>query len=164
MLDAVSCYLGIGRARTYDGEPAMRLEPYLEKGRAAHRLELEEPREEAGRRCAAVRVTPLIRQMHERLRGRRLTERERADWARSLVEALMRQLVDLAVEAAQREGLRRIGWTGGVSYNIPITEIVVRRVEERGMEAMLHDRIPNGDGGISAGQNIIIGVRESGNK
>ncbi|MEM2869183.1 MAG: carbamoyltransferase HypF [Thermoplasmata archaeon] len=161
VLDAISCYLGVGKARTYDGEPAIRLELYLEKGRAVHRFEMEELG--GGGTCATrvIPVTPLFRQLHMAVKGRVLTERERADWARSIVESLVGQMVDVAAEAAEREGLRRIGWTGGVSYNIPITEMVVRRVRERGLEPLLHDRIPNGDGGISAGQNVIIGISES---
>ncbi|MGQ9582193.1 MAG: carbamoyltransferase HypF [Thermoplasmatota archaeon] len=162
VLDALACYLGVGTVRTYDGEPAMRLEPYLKEGEAVYEFELEEAKERAGREGRAVPVASLFRQLHEAVKGKELGGREIADWARSFVEALMGQMVELAVEAAQREGARRIGWTGGVSYNVPITEMVVRRIEERGMEPLLHDRIPNGDGGISTGQNAIIGLRNSG--
>jgi hydrogenase maturation protein HypF len=67
-------------------------------------------------------------------------------------------MVDIAADRAEQEGIRRIGLTGGVSYNVPICEIAIRRIRERGFEPLLHDRIPNGDGGISAGQNVIAGL------
>jgi hydrogenase maturation protein HypF len=51
-----------------------------------------------------------------------------------------------------------VGLTGGVSYNLPICEMVVNRLKGRGLEPLLHDRIPNGDGGISLGQNAIAGM------
>jgi len=158
VLDALSCYLGFGTARTYDGEPAMRLERFLELGKASHRFELDEPKYYDKRKARIVKITPLFRQLHEAALRMELDERARADLGRSFVECLMRQLTDIAIDRAEEEGIRRIGLSGGVSYNLPINEMVIRRVQESGLEPILHGRIPNGDGGISSGQNAIAGM------
>jgi hydrogenase maturation protein HypF len=167
VLDALACYLGIGTTRTYDGEPAMRLERHLAAGKPLYRFEHEEPKYDGVRKARVVQVTPLFRQLDEMAkRGGRgakdgLDEREKADLARSFVECLVVQMVDIAADRAEKEGIRRIGLSGGVSYNLPFNQMAIGRMEQRGFEPLLHDRIPNGDGGISAGQNAIAGMMKS---
>ena len=158
VLDALSSYLGFGTTRTYDGEPAMRLERFLEIGKACHSIEFDEPGYDDRRKARVVKVAPMFRQLHETMLKKQLNERGRADIARSFVECLMRQMTDIAADRAEKEGIRKIGLSGGVSYNVPINEMVIQRLRERGLEPLLHDRIPNGDAGISAGQNVIAGV------
>lgn len=164
VLDALSCYLGVGTERTYDGEPAMRLERHIAAGEPLYRFEHAEPRHDGRRGARVVEVAPLFRQLHEMVKKGSIrgeagaAGKPPADLARSFVECLVRQMVDIAADRAEQEGIRRIGLTGGVSYNIPVCEIAIRRIGERGLEPLLHDRIPNGDGGISAGQNVIAGV------
>jgi hydrogenase maturation protein HypF len=51
-----------------------------------------------------------------------------------------------------------VGLTGGVSYSGPVTAWVKEAVERRGLEFIGHERISNGDGGISTGQNAIAGA------
>ena len=41
VLDALSCYLNIGIERTYDGEPAMKLERYLLNGKDEYEFKTE---------------------------------------------------------------------------------------------------------------------------
>ncbi|MBM4249718.1 MAG: carbamoyltransferase HypF [Euryarchaeota archaeon] len=157
VLDALACYLGVGTGRTYDGEPAMRLERHIAIGEPLCQFVHGEPRHEGKRGARVVEVAPLFRRLHEHARKAGSNEKAKADLARSFVECLVRQMVDIAADRAEAEGIRRIGLTGGVSYNLPFCEIAIRRIEERGLEPLLHDRIPSGDGGISAGQNVIAG-------
>ena len=163
VLDALSCYLGIGTERTYDGEPAMRLERHIAVGEPHHKFEHGEPKHDGNRGARVVEVAPLFRQLHEKVKRAghpddAASRKRAADLARSFVECVVFQMVDIAADYARKEGIGKIGLTGGVSYNIPICEIAVRRMRERGLEPLLHDRIPNGDGGISAGQNAIAGM------
>ena len=164
VLDALACYLGYGTSRTYDGEPAMRLERHLAAGEPSYRFELEEPKYDGARKARVVRVAPLFGQLDEMARsgGRGwkggMNEQEKADLARSFVECLVRQMVDIAADRAETEDIRTIGLSGGVSYNLPFNEMALKRIEQRGFKPLLHDRIPNGDGGISAGQNAIAGM------
>jgi len=52
---------------------------------------------------------------------------------------------------------KKVGITGGVSYNIPIIEMVEKRLKKEEFELITHNNIPNGDGGIAVGQNVIVG-------
>jgi hydrogenase maturation protein HypF len=159
VLDAVSCYLGIGCERTYDGEPAMRLERYLDRGKPTFGFETDDSNEGSTNTLRVVRVSHLFRRLHELASKMKLVERTRADLAHSFVKSIVEKLADIALEQAGKEGLKGIGITGGVAYNIPINEMVRKRAEARGMELFTHDRLPPGDGGISAGQNVIAGMR-----
>jgi len=170
VLDALACYLGAGTERSYDGEPAMRLERHIAIGEPLHKFDHGEPKHDGKRGARVVEVAPLFRQLHELVKrgltgegsGHRGSEeaglKRTADLARSFVECVVFQMVDIAADRAESEGIRKIGLTGGVSYNLPICEMAIRRIQERGLEPLLHDRIPNGDGGISAGQNAIAGL------
>ena len=65
-------------------------------------------------------------------------------------------MCNIAIEKAEDEDIPYIGVTGGVSYNIPIVEMIKKNVEKNNLKLLVHNRIPNGDGGISVGQNVII--------
>jgi hydrogenase maturation protein HypF len=73
---------------------------------------------------------------------------------------LLREFVELSAAKADEIGSRSIGLSGGVTYNLPIVEMVMDLAKERGLQVVLHNRIPNGDGGISTGQNVIVGARD----
>ena len=150
VLDALACYLGICQRMTYDGEPAMKLERYLAHGEPTYAFETTV--EVADRKI--VRTLPLFDQLAD---YRISTEREKADVAYSFVETLLQKLVEIAVDVCESTGVQTIGITGGVSYDLPIVRMAERLVNENGLTFMTHNRIPNGDGGVSVGQNVIVG-------
>lgn len=153
-LDALACYLGICTTRTYSGEPAMKLERYLALGSPRFPLQAQV-------KDNIIDVEDVFRQLDEQL-PRPFTEKKKADAAVSLVGTLMDALVEIAVAHARQAGIKTIGLTGGVSYNIPITEMVSRSVKDAGLDFLVHRNVPNGDGGIAVGQNAIAGHRYSG--
>ena len=149
-LDLVSVHLGVAGRMTYDGEPAMRLEPLLERGETRPGWGFRVHRTTSGR----VDVLPVLAtlfdlEMH--------TWQDRADAARGAVEAVVHGLADAACDAAEARGLP-VGVTGGVAYSLPVLDMVASRVEDRGLRLLLPDRIPAGDGGISAGQALVAGL------
>jgi hydrogenase maturation protein HypF len=150
VLDALSSYLGICQRMTYDGEPAMKLERYLAEGEP--RYEFETYVEHTDRKI--VMTLPLFDQLAE---YRISTERDKTDIAYSFVYTLLKEMVEIAAEACGTTGIPSIGITGGVSYDVPIVRMAEALVKEKGLRFLTHDRIPNGDGGISVGQNAIIG-------
>jgi hydrogenase maturation protein HypF len=152
-LDALACYLGICTTRTYSGEPAMKLEKYLAVGSPRYPLSVT-------LKDNTVEVGDVFRQLDEQLHGP-LSETMKADAAVSLVKTVLDALSDLAIRHAEQAGIRTIGLTGGCSYNIPITEMVQHKVAEAGLEFLVHQSVPNGDGGIAVGQNAIAGTRYS---
>jgi len=153
VLDALSCYLNICTKRTYDGEPAMKLEKYLVIGEPKYSFD-------AKMKGGVVRTIDLFGQLGEMI-DKPLTEKEKADYVYSFVKTITDNLTNIAIENAEKKGIDNIGLTGGVSYNIPITEMVENQAKNADMKLTVHNRIPNGDGGISIGQNAIVGHKLS---
>jgi hydrogenase maturation protein HypF len=60
-----------------------------------------------------------------------------------------------AAELARAEGLDTVALSGGVFQNARLTEIVVAHLRGEGMRALVHERVPPNDGGISIGQAAI---------
>ena len=140
ILDALSYWLGVCDERTYDGEPAMRMEPLLRRGR---RIEGFDTYTESG----IIRTAHLFKDVPKDAR--------KEDVAYSIVDSIVSEMVDVACDDAQSRGIDTIGITGGVSYNGPITRMFEDAVVSRGLRPILHSRVPNGDGGISVGQAVI---------
>jgi len=151
VLDAVSCILGVCCKRTYEGEPAIKLEKWLELGRPEIKFDLE-----FGNKgdIEYARTLPMFENL---LAMRADSDRQRADMAASFVRTLVSGIANRACEHAEGLGLKQVGFTGGVSYNGPITKWVRETVEGRGLEFVGHQNVSNGDGGISTGQNAIAG-------
>lgn len=142
VLDAISAILGICYERTYQGEPAMKLESVATRGRDVLKLlpQIERGSLQTGN------IIATIYEMREKL--------SQEDLACSAQTYLASGLADLAVEAAQETGIDEIGFSGGVAYNRSISSIVGKRVAEHGYRFYVHETIPAGDGGISFGQAV----------
>jgi hydrogenase maturation protein HypF len=149
VLDALSCYLNICTTRTYDGEPAMKLEKYLAFGE--HKYDFHVNVKEG-----VIGTVDVFIQLDEQIQGP-LNEQEKADYAFSFTKAIVDALSRIAIKKAEDTDIKTVGLTGGVSYNVSITEMVEREVNNAGLQLVVHHKVPNGDGGISIGQNAIIG-------
>ncbi|MCQ2085893.1 MAG: carbamoyltransferase HypF [archaeon] len=139
-LDTIAFTLNICSKRTYDGEPAMKIEPYLSKGKYIEGFETETVN-------GTIMTTHLFQDIPKN------TGKE--DIAYSIVKCVIDELTNDACDVALSKGISKIGLTGGVSYNRPICDMFSTAVKNRGMEPVFHNKIPNGDGGISAGQAAI---------
>ncbi len=138
-LDTLAYTLGVCGVRTYDGEPAMKMEPLLERGKRIEGFETEISGGE-------IRTAHLF----DGIEGY-----DRNDAAYSAVDCVIERMCECAADAASSAGIGKIGLTGGVSYSIPISRMFVTHIRRLGYEPVLHDRVPNGDGGISVGQAAI---------
>lgn len=148
-LDAISCYLDICIKRTYSGEPAMKLEKFLAKGEEKYSFNVKV-------KNGVVGTIDLFKQMDEMIK-KPLSDKQKADISYSLVKTVVDSLSEIAIENAEKYNINKIGLTGGVSYNIPIIEMIEKKINTAGLKLLLHNKIPNGDGGISVGQNVIVG-------
>lgn len=156
VLDVLSCLLGAGCARTYDGEPAMRLEPFLEQGKYLPQL-MESADIISEKGISVVNQLMLFSEMAEILKVD-MTRQKRADLAVTFVHRIIEGLVKEACEFANENGIQTIGITGGVAYSIPILRMFGRMVRERGLTPVFHEKLPPGDGGISAGQVFVAAM------
>jgi len=157
LLDALSCRLGICTAMTYDGEPAMKMEKYLKAPGRGVKNDFSAETVRVGH-SSVVRTLPLFETLEDVLKGcKTVSERMKNRLAYYFVNEVVKSLVEIAAEEADERGIKHIGITGGVSYNIPITAMAEEYARARGFRFITHCRIPNGDGGISAGQNAIVG-------
>jgi hydrogenase maturation protein HypF len=147
VLDALSCYLGICQYRSYDGEPAMKLERFLERGEPTIEFMAEV-------KDGVVQTVPLFGQLFE-------SKGKREDLAFSFVKGLLEPLVDIACQEAEARKIRNVGLTGGVSYNHTVTKMVQEMTRLKGFDLVLPDRVPNGDGCISTGQ-CAVALRRTG--
>ena len=143
VLDAVSAVLGLCHERTYEGEPAMKLESAALGGEDVLKLETRLSGE-------VIETTSMVREIFARVG--RLGVRDLAYSAQSYVA---RSLGESAVAAARELGVKSIGFTGGVACNECITHTLRGTVEREGLRFLVHRSIPPGDGGLSFGQAVV---------
>lgn len=149
VLDAVSAILGICYERTYEGEPAMKLESAAIKGK--DKLEME-PLIKGN----VIQTTDIVNQIFEHKRKFSIP-----DLAYSAQNYLAKGLAQLAIQEASRLGVKAIGFSGGVAYNEYITLTIKRTVEENGFQFFVHELVPAGDGCVSFGQTIVAAMNAS---
>ncbi len=142
ILDAFSAILGICHARTYEGEPAMKLESAAIGGKDVLNLQ---PKLDGN----TINTTSIVEEVF-RQKGKHSI----ADLAYSAQSYIARSLAQLAVEKAEQLNIKAIGFSGGVAYNEQITLTIKRVVEESGLTFVVHRMVPSGDGGTSFGQTI----------
>ncbi len=73
-------------------------------------------------------------------------------------EAIGRAAAETAVGIAVERGIDAVALTGGVFQNVRLTNVVVEAVKAAGLRALVHERIPANDGGISIGQAAIAAL------
>jgi hydrogenase maturation protein HypF len=150
LLDAASCLLGICNARTYEGEPAMKLEAAARHGDPSC-LSIDPSEFVEGKRVSSSAL--LLALLDELRRG--IRRRDLAAWFQLAVGKVM---ATLAVELAAERGVNNIGVSGGVFYNDLIARAVREEVEKNRMRFHAHEKIPPGDGGVSVGQAFAAAV------
>ncbi|MHA1410352.1 MAG: carbamoyltransferase HypF [Candidatus Odinarchaeia archaeon] len=141
-LDSISAMLGVAYKRTYDGEPAIKLESAGYNGKDVLNFE------------------PII--TNNKLNVSKIAEeiflsRDKysiKDLSFSAMIYLAKGLSELAINAAQQQSIADIGISGGVAYNEVITNKIREIVTDAGFNLIEHKLVPAGDGGLSYGQII----------
>jgi len=156
VLDAVSALLGICREKTYDGEPAMKLESSAISGRA-HVWDLEYltdgPSEVLSTRTLCKRA------LLEYSLARKDRASDISDIAASFQYNLARGIAGLAIHAARDRGLDLVTLSGGVAYNRAIRETLADEIRKAGLTFGINADYPLGDGCISYGQCLSAGKK-----
>jgi hydrogenase maturation protein HypF len=149
VLDAVAAVLGACYERTYEGEPAMKLESLALKGKDV--LEIEPII-----KGDVLDTTNMVLEVYEN-RGRHRKE----DLAYSAHVYLARGLAELALEKALENGVKIVGFSGGVACNEILAMTMRRIVESSGLTFLTHEAVPPGDGGLSFGQAFAASLESS---
>jgi len=145
VLDAVAAVLGVCYERTYEGEPAMKLESAAIRGNGALKLKpivngnvLDTPQ-----------LLLAIFENRDKL--------SKADLAYSAHAYLAKGLASIAVEKALENGVKTVGFSGGAACNELLTSLMRKTVEAAGLHFLVHEAVPAGDGGVSFGQAAVGG-------
>ncbi len=138
-LDAMAAFLGICFERTYEGEPAMKLESLALKGDSLDlKMEVE------GNQI-------LVRDFVKRIADIKAPKK---DLARTAHTALGKAYIELL---SQDKDLHvPVGFSGGVAYNEIITNVLKKEAKKMGIGFYVHRIVPPGDGGTSFGQVASI--------
>ncbi len=142
VLDAVSAILGICYERTYEGEPAMKLESAALTGRNVLKLK-------PVIRESVIDTTSLVHEIFTKKDAFSI-----ADLAFSAQSYIAQSVAQLASAKAKQLGIDVVGFSGGVAYNEHITSTIRELVEENGLRFVVHELVPPGDGGVSFGQAV----------
>jgi len=145
VLDAIAAVLGVCYERTYEGEPAMKLESLAAKGKNTLNIK---PLFEG----KTLNTSFLVREIFV---NKEKTARK--NLARAAHEYIAEGLATLAIEQAQKKGVQHIGFSGGVACNELIASMIRRIVEDSGFRFLVHRAVPPGDGGTSLGQAVVAG-------
>jgi hydrogenase maturation protein HypF len=148
VLDAVSALLGVCGERTYEGEPAMKLESAALRGKDALKLV-------PCCRGNVLDTTTLVQEVFNKK-----DEVSVADLACSTQSYVSRGLAQLAIKEAKRLQVEQVGFSGGVACNEHITATIRKTVEKEGFRFLVHHKVPAGDGGTSFGQAVVAGFQK----
>ena len=146
VLDAVAAVLGICHERTYEGEPAMKLESAAIKGKNALKLE---PIINSN----FLDTTQLLLAIFENKE-----KYSKADLAHSAHAYLAKGLAVLAIEKALENSVKTIGFSGGVACNEILALMMRKVIEASGLNFLIHEVVPPGDGGLSFGQAVVASL------
>jgi hydrogenase maturation protein HypF len=145
VLDAVAAVLGVCFERTYEGEPAMKLESVAVKGKDVLNIK---PIIDGD----VLDTTQMVLAVFENL-GKAAV----ADLAYSAHAYLALGLASLAVQKALEQGVKAVGFSGGAASNWILSDVLRRTVEAAGLRFLVHEAVPPGDGGVSFGQAVVGG-------
>ncbi|MBU1048823.1 carbamoyltransferase HypF [Candidatus Bipolaricaulota bacterium] len=148
-LDAVSAWLGVCSKRTYEGEPAMRLEATASMGQAHP---MRSRCFEAGG-ILRLDTADLFAQLVQMS-----TSFSVEDVAATAQKALAEGIASLALRVAQEQGISSIALSGGVAYNDSISSRIRQCCEEGGFDFFTNTLVPCGDGGVCLGQAAMAGL------
>lgn len=141
ILDMFSVMLGASSERTYEGEPAMKLESLAWRGKdLGIPLELEEN-------------IIIIKDFTKKIFDIR-NDYKKQDLAKTVHVSLANAFSDIAIEAAKRNNLP-VAFSGGVAYNKIFSDVIRKNIESNGLRYAQHKLVPCGDGGVSFGQSLF---------
>ncbi len=166
VLDAVSAMLEVCFERTYEGEPAMKLEAIAKECDCEVKSEISEVREiskyetpfKQNGREANVKVLR-VKRFVEEITERYLEGEDRGNIAYATFDYLSKGFANIAGKFARKKGCDVV-LSGGVAYNRFISNLIERYVKALGCKFYTNEFYPAGDNGISFGQLVSSKIYE----
>lgn len=152
VLDAISALLNLCYERTYEGEPAIKLESFAFHGKSKLNFSIKIKKEDR----YVIDTSHLLLQVLEAKEECKLE-----DIAASAQKALAEAFAEIAIKVAKEKKISTIGASGGVVYNEAIVDTIRRKIEKHGLKFLTNTKVPCGDGGISLGQVLIAAKRKN---
>jgi len=146
-LDAVSAMLGVCTYRSYEGEPAMKLEALARA--SSSDVAVDVPMVDKGE-IIMVDASQIVLQL--------LTSMKNVSpsyIARAAHVAIAKGLAEIACLKALEEGVKVVGVSGGAAVNEILIETIEKEVSRHGLTLLRHRVLPPGDGGLSTGQAVV---------
>ncbi len=141
ILDMFSVMLFACSERSYEGEPAMKLESLAWNGN-----DLKIPIEIEGN---ILQISEFAKKIFD-LRNKE----SKKDLAKTVHVSLAKAFSEIAIDEARKDHLP-IGFSGGVAYNKIFSDVIKESVESHRLKYVEHRLIPCGDGGVSFGQSLF---------
>ena len=149
IFDSISYLLGVSSIKTYQGEPAMKLEGLALKGDASKiSLNIGYSKKSG---MYIINTSNLIQDV---INLRENPKNKREDIAAKFQRELGETLAEVALKVAENNNIGKVGLTGGVAYNYTFSQAIKNQISQAGFKFLEHDLIPPGDAGISIGQLI----------
>ena len=145
VLDSISALLDICYERTYDGEPAMKLEAIATEPSFELPVVIKN---------GIFYTTPVVLECLKLVSA----GKDPRKIAASAQTAIARGLAKMAIHEAKQKGIKTVGLTGGVAYNEMIHLTIKNIVLENNLNFVTNQQVPCGDGGISFGQGIALSL------
>ncbi len=146
-LDAVSAMLGVCTYRSYEGEPAMKLEAIART--SSSDVAVDVPIVNKGK-IDMVDASKVLLQLLTSMR-----DTSPCHIAKAAHVAVAKGLAEIACSKALEEGVKVVGVSGGAAVNEILIETIEREVSRHGLHMLRHRALPPGDGGLSAGQAVV---------
>lgn len=149
IFDVVSYLLGACNVKTYQGEPAIRLEGLASKGNPKNiKLSIDYSKEN---RKYIIKTSEIITGILKLLQD---SNNRREDIAAAFQIEIGKAFANVAIKVAKLNEINKIGLTGGVAYNYSFSNTIKNLILEEDLIFLEHDLVAPGDAGISTGQLI----------
>ena len=151
LFDAIAALLDVRQTCTYEAQAALELESLVAPMPEPHAYPMP-------LRGGALDWGPLLDAL--------LADRDAGVAVGSIAARCHRGLACAIVgavrEAAQETGIERVVLTGGCFQNAWLSEWTEAGLRDAGLEPLVHERVPPGDGGLALGQLLAAGPHPSG--
>jgi hydrogenase maturation protein HypF len=148
LFDAVSALLGVRQQVDYEGQAAIE----LEAAAVGNSSRLEYPYQiETKDEIRIIRLAVLVAAIVDDIRSGESLSLMSTKFHNSLLSIMMEIVNRLAAES----GIKQVALSGGVFQNQRLFSGAVDRLQEAGLQPILHRQLPGNDGCVSFGQAVV---------